>query len=61
MTSVSQGSGIICTPNPITTTGTVTLDESHLADLFIENQGATPQDANFMISGAGQALSLIHI
>ena len=55
VTSVSQGNGVTCTPNPITTTGTVSLDETYLEDLFIENQGSVPQDANFMISGAGQA------
>ncbi len=55
VTSVSQGQGITCIPNPITTTGMVSLNTLYTDDRYIRNQSSTSQDANFKISGAGAA------
>lgn len=55
VTSVSQGSGIICTPNPITSTGSVAVNTSYLNERYIQNQDATTQSADFRIDGGGEA------
>jgi len=55
VTSVSQARGVVCTPNPITATGSVRLDTAYSDGRYIVNQADAEQDANFMLSGAGQA------
>lgn len=55
VSSVGQGRGIVCTPNPIVSTGTVRLDTSYTDERYIRNQADYEQSANFLISGAGQA------
>jgi len=53
--SVSPGTGIVCTPNPITDTGRVRLDSAYTDGRYIRNQNSAGQTANFMITGTGQA------
>jgi hypothetical protein len=55
VTSVGQGNGITCTPNPIVSTGTVAINTSYIDDRYIRNQDAATQTANFKIDGGGQA------
>ncbi len=55
VTSISQGTGITCTPNPITTTGTVALNTSYTDGRYILNQSTSAQTGNFWISGSGRA------
>ncbi len=40
VTSVSQGTGVVCTPNPITTTGTVAFDQTYGDGRYL-NEGQT--------------------
>jgi hypothetical protein len=55
VTSVSQATGIVCSPNPITTSGTVRLDTAYSNNLYIQNQAGVGQNAYFQIAGTGQA------
>jgi hypothetical protein len=55
VTSVSQGTGITCSPNPITTTGSVTLNTTYTDGRYILNQYSSAQSANHWISGTGRA------
>ncbi len=55
VTSVSQGAGVVCTPNPITTTGTVRFDSVWGDDRYIRNQYASAQTGNFWMSGTCRA------
>jgi len=55
VTSVSQATGIVCTPNPITTTGTVRLDTVYGDGRYIRNQSSSGQSANLWITGFGRA------
>ena len=41
VTEISAGTGIIASPNPITETGTISLDESYTDDRYIEVSGDT--------------------
>jgi hypothetical protein len=54
VTSVSQAAGAKCTPNPITTTGTVGLDTTYSDGRYIKNQFASNQTANWRIVGLGR-------
>jgi hypothetical protein len=54
MTSVGQASGVICSPNPITTTGTVGLDTTFSDGRYIKNQYSTYQSGSWKIVGQGQ-------
>jgi hypothetical protein len=71
ITQLSQGNGIILSPNPITSTGTISVnfggtgsantvarsDHNH-DERYIRNQGSQPQsNTNFWISGTGRANS----
>jgi hypothetical protein len=71
ITQLSQGNGIILSPNPITSTGTISVnfggtgsantvarsDHNH-DERYIINQGSQPQsNTNFWISGTGRASS----
>lgn len=55
VSSVAQGRGIVCVPNPIVASGTVRLDTLYVDNRYIRNQSASEQEADFLISGAGQA------
>jgi hypothetical protein len=54
VTSVSQATGIKCTPNPITTTGAVGLDTTYSDGRYIQNQFASNQVASWRIAGQGR-------
>ena len=53
VTSVSQATGVVCNPNPITTTGTVRLDTSYSDGRYIKNQFGSNQYASWRIAGQG--------
>jgi hypothetical protein len=53
VTSVSQATGVVCSPNPITTIGTVRLDTSYSDGRYIKNQFASNQFASWRIAGQG--------
>jgi hypothetical protein len=55
VTSVSQALGVVCSPNPITGSGTVRLDTVYTHSQYIRNQAGFAQLANFWIAGAGRA------
>lgn len=55
VTSVSQGTGVTCTPNPITATGTVAVNTTYLDGRYIQNQTSTTQVGSFVIDGFGSA------
>ena len=54
VTSVSQATGVVCSPNPITTTGTVRLDTTYSDGRYIKNQSGVYQTANWQIAGQGR-------
>ena len=54
VTSVTQATGVICTPNPITTTGTVGLDTTFSDGRYIKNQSGAYQTGSWMIAGQGK-------
>jgi hypothetical protein len=54
VTSVSQATGVICTPNPITTTGTVGFDQTYGDGRYIKNQFSTNQSASWRVTGQGR-------
>jgi hypothetical protein len=56
VTRVDQGTGVALSPNPITSTGSVRLDTIYSDGRYIRNQDNFAQDADFWISGAGQAV-----
>jgi hypothetical protein len=53
VTSVSQATGVKCTPNPITTTGTVGLDTTYSDGRYIKNQSSAYQTGSWKILGRG--------
>lgn len=55
VTSVHQGSGIICQPNPITEAGAINIDTSYADARFIRNQFSAVQNGSFRIRGVGAA------
>jgi hypothetical protein len=68
VTSVSQATGVVCSPNPITSTGTVGFDTvwggSRYAPVsgsanYIQNQSASYQTASWRILGQGRCSTLI--
>jgi hypothetical protein len=48
ITSISQGTGIVCTPNPVTTTGTVAVDMAWADGAYV-NEGQSDAIATAMI------------
>jgi hypothetical protein len=58
VTSVSNGTGIICSPNPIIATGSVSLNTTYTDGRYIMNQYSSAQTGNFWISGIGRAVQL---
>jgi hypothetical protein len=58
VTSVGQAAGITCVPNPITASGTVGINRAYLDTVYVRNQGASAQNADFWIDGAGVAQQL---
>jgi hypothetical protein len=54
VTSVSQATGAVCNPNPITTVGTVGLDTTYADGRYIMNQYASSQAASWRIVGRGR-------
>jgi hypothetical protein len=56
VTRVDQGAGLVLSPNPITSTGSIRLDTGYSDDRYIRNQSSFAQNANFRIAGAGQAV-----
>jgi hypothetical protein len=61
VTSVAQGAGVVCLPNPITTTGTVRLDTTYADGRFIKNQYTAAQAGNFWISRTGRAKQFLGV
>jgi len=59
VTSISQGVGIIATPNPITTTGTVAADTAGMlvSKTFLSNQGYTANTGTVTSVGTGFGLT----
>lgn len=55
VTSIAQGTGVTCSPNPITTTGTVAFDQSWGNQNYIRNNNTSPQTGDFWITGRGKA------
>ncbi|MBM3330571.1 hypothetical protein FJY68_01810 [candidate division WOR-3 bacterium] len=55
VTRCSSGTGITCTPNPITTTGNIALNTTYTDGRYILNQYSSAQTGNHWISGYGRA------
>jgi hypothetical protein len=51
---VVQASGVVCSPNPITDSGTVRLDTTYSDGRYIKNQFASNQSASWRIAGQGR-------
>jgi hypothetical protein len=54
VTDVYQDTGIVCVPNPITSTGNVKFDKAWGDGRYIQNQNASFQTANWRIYGTGK-------
>jgi hypothetical protein len=50
---VVQASGVVCSPNPITDSGTIRLDTTYSDGRYIKNQFASNQFASWRIAGQG--------
>jgi hypothetical protein len=61
VTSVSHATGVVCNPNPITTTGTVRFDSAYGDGRYIRNQFSSDQSADFRITGAGRARQFVGV
>jgi hypothetical protein len=61
VTSVGQATGVVCSPNPITTTGTVRFDSAYGDGRYIRNQFSSDQGADFRITGAGRAKQFVGV